>query len=368
MFKKLISDRLEDFKAIVDHYGVDYEGGDLSAFAVDRILSAHVAGKEHIFNLFGQKLRMEIEVEAALPDAEISILLNSFIADNCLGASKFFVTQFLLSLSNKEIVKNQLEDDFSVGKIKFNKGAKVSKSMLKLCKKEEVEHLSIAYSMLNQALTAKGKVVLSIDPCDYVTMSSNSSGWRSCHRLNGGEFRSGPISYLMDSSSVICYLESSKPCTFTYGGKTISHTNKSWRQIALINKDCDYAIQERQYPSENAIIAESISAVLAELLTEKNKEQYGFCSATTSALGKLHRDYYRYYGSVRTYYNDILDGMFDEGTVIMPATYSTDCLINSFLDERQPTLALKGEEAICLGCGKEIVEDSDTLYCECCRP
>ena len=48
-------------------------------------------------------------------------------------------------------------------------------------------------------------LLLSVHPCDYLLMS-HGSGWESCHKLNGGAYRGGTLSYLLDEVSLVLYL------------------------------------------------------------------------------------------------------------------------------------------------------------------
>ena len=235
---------------------------------------------------------------------------------------------------------------------------KVSKALTKLCLPEYAHDITTKHSMAVQQMTTKGKLVLSIDPCDYITMSSNNSGWRSCHRLNGGEYRTGPLAYLRDGSTVICYMESSKPCEITVGGKEYSHSNKTWRQIAMVSPNLDFSIQERQYPNENTINANEVAKAFKELFEQYHNEKFKVESHSVDTLNDLHIDYANEYEEHRYFYNDISNEMFSEGDVVLREGQSIDFI-------RTLPLPIKGEEVYCLDCGGSIY-DSDTLYCEDC--
>lgn len=353
MFKDMI-DR-EAFRAIVGHYGADYCSGDLSQKVIDEMLNRHVAGKEHIFKLFGNKLRVEREVNITVNSHQAEEIKRDFMNELKSDKKLIFAASLVNLLNWEEFSTNTIQRDVNIFNVSISKGTKLSKALMRLVLPEHQHKISTMHSMLNQKLFTKGKVVLSIDPCDYVTMSSNSSGWRSCHRLDGGEYRTGPIAYLNDSSSVICYVESSTPCKFWYGNKQYEHTNKTWRQIALVNPDATFAIQERQYPNSNAMNQNAVSDIFKELFETQNGKSYDRQNTEADILSKLHIDYANYNDCNNLYYNDIINEMFSYGNVVKPTALSVS-------DLKDLELPVKGEDVYCLSCGC-LVDDSDSLYC-----
>lgn len=357
MFKEMI-DR-EAFIAIVENYGADYQGGSLNRKVVDEMLETHIRKKAHIFKLFGNKLKIEKEIETTVSRNEAHSILKNLLENELPDSRKLiFVKSFLARIDVKDFSSNILSREMKIFDVVLPKGMKVSKALSKLCLEEDCHEVITKHSMALQQMTTKGKMVISIDPCDYVTMSSNNSGWRSCHRLDGGEYRTGPLAYLRDSSSVICYLESSKPCTFRRYGKEFSHSNKVWRQIALVSPNLDFSIQERQYPNENAINANAVSGIFKELFETINKTSYKYKSVEVGELCCLHKDYANLHDSYRYFYNDVKNEMFDEGNVV----FNSNSCISAL---KELALPIKGEKVFCLNCGEDVYE-SDSLYCEDC--
>lgn len=71
--------------------------------------------------------------------------------------------------------------------------------------KQELRRAQNLASQYVQKNKVKGKLYLSVDPLDYLLASENNENWRSCHALDG-EFRSGNLSYMLDSSTVVAYV------------------------------------------------------------------------------------------------------------------------------------------------------------------
>ena len=67
------------------------------------------------------------------------------------------------------------------------------------------EFTDILWSMFVNALKSSGNVGISINPMDYLLVSSHTTGWRSCHNIINGEYRTGGISYMLDKVSLVGY-------------------------------------------------------------------------------------------------------------------------------------------------------------------
>lgn len=352
----------ETFTATLGNYGADNFGGALSQKVVDDLIGNHCENKGHIFELFGRKLKIKKEIETVVNSSEAKKIRDALVAE-LDGKKLIFVREFLKAISMQEFLDNKISNNYYILNVKIERGLKLSKALKKLCLEDEHHRVVTAHSMANQKLTTKGTAVLSIDPIDYLTMSSNASGWKSCHRLNGGEYCTGPLAYLNDSSTVICYIESKTPCKFSYQGKEYTHSNKTWRQIALVSPELEYSIQERQYPNSNSINSNSVSEMFADVFNEYYQtEDFGYAIADIEDLKELHRDYADYEDGYRLYYNDIESEMFNDGGVVFnKKETSLERLVNLPMEDRP----LKGSHANCLSCG-ETLYDSESLYCDYC--
>lgn len=350
----------EKFVQTLGYYGADYAGYSLSESVVDSMLTRFSNQKQHIYKMFGEKLKIEKEIETVVGVEEAKAVRLQLVAQ-LSGPHLVFVRSLLMGIGLSEFTTNVLERDINIFGVKLPKGLKLSKAIIKMCLPKYAHEVSVAHSMANQKLFTKGKAVLSIDPVDFITMSSNASGWRSCHRLDGGEYRTGPLAYLMDSSSVICYIESKTPCKFERRGTEYEHSNKSWRQIALVNPDCGYVIQERQYPARNSLNQNAISQLFVEALNQYHGTNgYTYKNTYNDTLNNLHIDFANYTDSNNMYYNDINNEMFDSANVVFNGEVFSDA---DDINLDKPT---KGEDVMCLCCG-DYLDDSESLYCyDCC--
>lgn len=131
----------------------------------------------------------------------------------------------------------------------FKAGMKTSRAFNAYChyygldKKETYNKSFAQYADLVSALKRNMDYVISLNPLDYLTMS-NGVSWHSCHRLNGGGWKGGCLSYMLDKTSIITYVvEDIK------SNAKIHLIPKYYRQ--MIHYDDGMFMQNRLYPQEN---------------------------------------------------------------------------------------------------------------------
>lgn len=313
-------------------------------------LDKWATNKQHLFTLLGNKLKVESPVESTLPRATIRELFNTFVVETELyEQSKFKLLYYFLNrLDVDEVASNTLSNNYEMFDTVFKKGMKVSRVIAKLVNKDYVHDIQTKYSMFLQKLKSRGMAVISIDPIDYITMSVNKSGWRSCHALDG-EYRAGTLAYLIDKSTMISYVKTSEDITIS--DECLPYSNKIWRQVVVVNKALDFAIQSRQYPSEVINNSNTISDMLKACFLQTGMQD---CTWERQPVAKLCSfvDDGEYYDD-RLWYNDILSESFNYGTIVYNTKFSDLDGLYSNTDN-----AIIGGMVRC-------VEDSDTWLANC---
>lgn len=123
--------------------------------------------------------------------------------------------------------------------------------------------LSIATSYLS---SRRGKVVLSVNPLEILLASMHTTGWRSCHRLNGGEYCNGPVAYMLDNCTAIAYAtRSASPCD-QVGGLVLPV--KFWRQMVFFDLEAGSALMSREYPGGVIALARAARKAAATVLAK----------------------------------------------------------------------------------------------------
>lgn len=112
----------------------------------------------------------------------------------------------------------------------------------------------------------KAKIVLSIHPADFITMSDNDCNWRSCLSWKSGEFSNGTIEAMNSKTTLIAYI-ADKENPYMRDYPTIP--NKSWRSMELVDLDNFVGILTgKSYPYTAMTNQQAIVDKLYELLSE----------------------------------------------------------------------------------------------------
>ena len=79
-----------------------------------------------------------------------------------------------------------------------------------------------------------GDFCISIHPLDFLTSSVNTYNWRSCHALDG-EYRAGNLSYMVDKSTIICYLKGANNAKLPMFPDDVPWNSKKWRVLIYVS-------------------------------------------------------------------------------------------------------------------------------------
>ena len=108
-----------------------------------------------------------------------------------------------------------------------------------------LDKLQTLASMIIQENKIEGTLCFSVHPLDYLSISNNAHNWRSCHALDG-EYRSGNLSYMLDSSTIICYLKSREDMEISHF--PFKWNSKKWRMLLFFSDNHDALFAGKQYP------------------------------------------------------------------------------------------------------------------------
>lgn len=285
---------------------------------------------------------------------------------------EFICLIFADRYSAKEILNNSLSRDYFIppyaAQNLFQEGTKVTKHFQAFLRSghleipdcffnirsEEDKELVIEYIMtiISQVMSCikrpKGFLVLSINPIDMLLSSAHTSGkWRSCHNIVNGEWRTGPLSYMLDSVSAVAYTyyESGD---FVCDEKIVikDYPKKLWRQMVFFDKDNMSAVMSREYPSAIPSYAYLTRDLAAWVLSEYS--------------GKPH-DW------VVSYSEDSLDNCLNSR---LAWSYIDDpsSIIKLKNIGKRPYLSVGSMEIPCVICGERRSDyDSNSHFCENCE-
>lgn len=161
----------------------------------------------------------------------------------------FSLTEFLDWLTIEEVFSNHISREFWVDDCtKMPVGTKVSRALKYFESNETVlRKIQDQLSMILQEDKITGTLCLSVHPLDYLSASENTYHWRSCHALDG-DYRSGNLSYMMDSCTIVCYLRGEKDVILPHFPEDVPWNSKKWRMLLFVSDLHNAMFAGRQYP------------------------------------------------------------------------------------------------------------------------
>ena len=261
---------------------------------LDYILREWNKSKQTLFNIFGEKLMLEKEIQVEDGDnkkiREINNYLNSTNpgTDFINNVRKLFTfngtyfedTYATYNLTQaKQLFTNRVTKEFSYrnkdGKvIKVPEGAKVMRVLQKIAKEFDLPDFEIFrnhISRITEIRKSKIKFTLSIHPLDYMTMSDNANGWESCMNWTQGpgSYRAGTIEMMNSPMVVVAYI-TTKP--YYPANTSIEWTSKSWRELIIVHPNTICSV--KSYPYYNIAFDKALVNWLADLVEEKTEWRY----------------------------------------------------------------------------------------------
>ena len=314
--------------------------------------------KSHLFKLFGNKIKItkELGEQNICTPSMVNHIRDEFL-DKYGNKFNVLIKVLIDVLSYEEILENRLQQDICMLDVKLKKGWRITRCFSKLeADKKELQKQQDLYSIFLQSLKVKGRLVLSIDPLDFITMSVSKSGWSSCHHPNNC-YGTGGLAYMNDNATIIAYVETDEPMvayvidTETKEKTTIKMPNKIWRQIVTINEDHSYALQLKQYPNDNKVFSQEVTKMMENLLmAEKGIEYHSVEEWLDDYSRDLQRNNYDLEGYI--FYCDYYNNNIEKYNVIMSKTYrDTEQLRVSIKMNKTPVITV-GDVVYCAcGCG-----------------
>lgn len=128
-----------------------------------------------------------------------------------------------------------------------------------------LSNLSVVQSF-KPAKLSKAKLVLSIDPIDFITGSLNDYNWSSCTTPNGCH-AAMPLGLYMDAFTIIAYIESEKSeyILFRENGAPVTGSNKKMRRYIHFNTDYSGLILNQTYPHVNPAFDKALIKIFEDL-------------------------------------------------------------------------------------------------------
>jgi hypothetical protein len=316
---------------------------------VDKLLEDWAESKYEIYKILGENLKISKVIDEKMD--------GKLLGEKLTELKKNFPELFLYieKFSSSEYLQNKIEyiPDYFKDYFEISEGMKLSKFFSKNFKNEKFD---IELSKILQCKNIEGHIVISIDPIDYLLMSKNNSGWKSCHTIfdndgSQGCYSAGIFSYMCDNATIIAYKHTSTLHKYNFNNYQIEEYSKNWRECLYYSNQTKAFVASRQYPFRN----EEISKNVREMFEEKICEFYGINNKwkvikDTSEIRSCMTD------MSDLHYNDVL--RYDETYRLC---YNTD------LDNLNDIKITVGSEAICPICGEHKLTEASNITCNDCE-
>lgn len=309
--------------------------------------------KKDIIDAWGGKFIIEIptKVKFQLEKEEKNKRLNRFILD-AYHTSWSSQLESFLEKNYSNFYSNTVEEEFIVDDKVITKGTKIIKAFKHFGLHENVlRYLQDQASRLIQEDSLTGTLCLSVHPLDYLSSSETTHNWRSCHSLDGA-YRSGNLSYMLDNSTIVCYIKSDGEYKLPNFPEEVMWNSKKWRLLVHIDKDRTYGACGRAYPFHlQSAMEETINAVLRSF----NCDPADYSNESLIKQGSREHMCAVFDNFGATNYNDVLK-----------SPYQHLHFWRNDLKEEFTPLAV-GSAVKCIICGKKHLEaGSESMLCDAC--
>ena len=211
---------------------------------VDKLFDIWLEKKQEIIEAFGDKLIYEVKEPITFnlsPEGQQDRIRN-FI-NMCWDMGLDVLADFLEN-EKSGFFDNKCENDYQ----EVKKGTKLVKAFKYFVEDPETLHdIQSKASQIIQENKIEGKLCFSVHPLDYLSLSETTYNWRSCHALDG-EYRAGNLSYMMDSSTIVCYLKGEDNVKLPRFPEDVPWNSKKWRVLLYLSNDWKMIFAGKQYP------------------------------------------------------------------------------------------------------------------------
>jgi len=405
-------DALTDIDIKTIQYYLEIYGAVHSA-PLPQVLAVWNKNKATLFKAFGKKLRIEKQIFIPKNTAAINRQLqpiyndyplwydtdiefaknnkekilkkthNEFIADvihywvnQNYQREELFILSRLFCLSNVsygyiDTIAEPGEFHFSSFKATVKNGMKTIRTIQKILKATNYPNMNLfeewrnAINCISIGNNIQAKLVLSIHPIDFMSMSDNNCNWSSCMSWGHNScYRAGTLEMMNSNLAIVAYLEG--PQTFKLDiGENESYfiPNKSWRSLFYVHKNI--LLSGKSYPYHNKEISFQVLDILKDLVKKNLNWDYQFGIQEYQDMKNLDGNFY-----VR----DFFDTKYDKKKQHHCIFVYTNGMYNDIIESHSPAyycyrnrvpksikLCLSGP-ATCICCGKKIIDPLDSIY------
>jgi len=344
---------------------------------VKELIAQWYKAKKDFINLFGDNLyiRSPEKVHIDLSEEDITYKVKDFCKMLKETFPQYEDLIYFIKENKKDIFQNILSKNFNFKNYNIKSGIKISKALKEFVDNEvDLYFIQTAFSRIIQESKLSGYLYLSVHPLDYLSSSENNSKWRSCHALDGG-YRAGNLSYMLDSSTIVCYIADEEKEQLHSFPSTVIWNNKKWRMLLFVSENKNALFAGRHYPFFSEILMDKVKDMFVESL--------GSCYLEWSGWHNDRYDHVKYIKNSRDdkflahVYIPIREHIVSLNQIIKDKSqlHFNDLLNSSCYQpyycwdvyNMHPIAFNIGNKVKCLKCNSAFIEDPNIMMCPTCE-
>ena len=338
------------------------------------------AKKDIIDNLFGGKLIYECgKFSFPIDENEKDKKIRSFL-ELVVNVYRNEDLGNFIELNRDGFYTNSVECDMPFAHMGVKKGMKLVRAF-KYFEKDTVAlaQLQDAASRIIQENKVEGTLCFSVHPLDYLSVSVNTYNWRSCHALDG-EYRAGNLSYMVDKSTIVCYIRGEDNVILPGFSPCVPWNSKKWRVLLYLNPTKNVIFAGKPYPFDSKAGLKALVPYIEQIMPSNGDfyPWHGWVSPVVNEVKDLiteeyygtYEDYIYINGEIKLVSEVIKDNSkLHFNDVLRSSVYKPRYMFRTFMDwfkraEYQPPEV--GGEVKCLHCGHDLIAKSDMMLCTEC--
>lgn len=250
----IIQELKSDFDTVICH------SQDIPAVQSEEILEKWYEAKQDIIEAWDGKLIVETDYKVTfdLSPEEKRRRLDDFINTIWEVYDNGALANFL-EFCEEDFFSNHLGKKYEYKGYVVPKGTKIIKAFKYFEADEKaLYNLQTQASMIIQEDKVNGTLCMSVHPLDYLSSSENTHHWRSCHALDG-DYRAGNLSYMLDRSTIVCYLKTDERLyKLPNFPESVPWNSKKWRMLLFLEDNRNALFAGRQYPFHSPVALEHV--------------------------------------------------------------------------------------------------------------
>lgn len=228
--------------------------------------------KSHLIDLLGGQLLIKSEDYVSVEKSilELEVIFKDFLSEISIYNLYYSceieqMKEFLRIQGVEAFFENKVVNDFEIGSKMIRKGAKISRSLrFFVPEKQVLDRIQTKYSMILQDLCVTGRLIISVHPLDYLSLSENKHNWHSCHALDG-EYASGNLNYMTDKHTIVAYLASDEEYELPNFDK-VKWNSKKWRMLFYLDEDFNLLVGAKNYPFKSESLTDKCFVKIQDLI------------------------------------------------------------------------------------------------------